>query len=314
MSDRFGALKAENASILIEIDREAAAENHDQVIALKKRLYSNKLEMLDLLTAHERRAGITAKALREKVGKMKKLPRYATGVQALDAVDAFDGGIEVGSLILFGGASGTGKSHLTLEIVCNIASYSTCVFFNLEMGERRLSNRLERQLKTESQWNNLIVDSFTRKLDDIVMEIKLHASDGAKFFVIDSRMKIDIPGEKQEYLKIAQVTKTLSAICQQFDLIIFLINQISEDDLKTSRLAFKGSGDQLYDADIALFYVQHPEDENKRKLICSKNRQDERRFSVDLILDKGGNTVYADAFRNIKPHTYAEEKISMAIL
>jgi len=303
LSSKFDELKAENISLTTQIDYASSIGDHDKAIELKKILYSNKLEMLNLLTIENKRAGVTASQLRAKVDNMPNVPRYATGIKALDSINAFDGGIEIGSLVLLGGASGSGKSYITMEIVCNVSAYSKAVFFNLEMGERRIVSRLKKQLTNDKQWDNLIVDSYSRTLDDIMMEIELHARDGARFFVIDSRMKIDVPGEKQEYQKISHTTKSLSALCQRLDIIIFLINQISEDDLKNKRLAFKGSGDQLYDADIALFYAVDDEDVNKRKLICSKNRQDDRGFVIDLEL-KNGKTVEVGSYIHVEETSY----------
>ncbi len=284
MSSKFNDLKHRNIVLATKIEDATKMNDNDEAIVLKKELYANKLEMLNLLTQEDRRAGVTALSLRTKVDAMENIPRYATGITALDREEAFNGGIEVGSLILFGGASGTGKSKLTLEIVCNVAAYSKAVFFNLEMGERRIVSRLKKQLHTDAQWSNLIIDSSTRDLDDILMEIRLHARDGARFFVVDSRMKITVKGEKQEYQKISHITKELSSICQQLDIIVFLINQISEEDQKGERLSFKGSGDQLYDADIALFYTMDKENMRQRTLVCSKNRQDERGFKMNLEL------------------------------
>lgn len=311
MSSKFDELKNENITLTIEIDNASSVGDSDKAIELKKKLYANKLEMLNLLTVENKRAGITASELRTKVQNMPNVPRYATGIEALDDMNALDGGIEVGSLVLLGGASGSGKSYITLEIVCNVSAYSKAVFFNLEMGERRVLKRLQQQLTHGKQWDNLIVDSYSRTLDDIMMEIELHARDGARFFVIDSRMKIDVQGEKQEYQKISHTTKMLSSLCQRLDIIIFLINQISEDDLKNKRLAFKGSGDQLYDADIALFYAVDDEDVNKRKLICSKNRQDDRGFVLDLEL-RNGKTVDANKYHASSVTEYVN--IEMAVL
>lgn len=311
MSNKFDELKEQNKAIAIEIDRATSMKDSDTAIELKKTLYQNKIDMLNILTMENKRAGITASALRTKVSNMPNVPRYATGIDVLDSTEAFNGGIEVGTLVLLGGESGAGKSHITMEIVCNIASYNKAVFFNLEMGERRIVNRLEKQLTSQQQWDNLIVDSYSRKLEDITMEIELHARDGARFFVIDSRMKIDVQGEKQEYQKISHTTKTLSSLCQRLDIIIFLINQISEDDLKNKRLAFKGSGDQLYDADIALFYAKDEENENKRKLICSKNRQDDKGFVLELEL-RDGKTVSSNGYTPIITSEY--QHVEMAVL
>jgi predicted ATP-dependent serine protease len=301
---KFEELKSRNVDLSYLIDNASKIGNHDEAIKLKKELYQNKLTMLNMLQTEDRRAGITARQLKSKVDAMPNVPKYATGTP-LDGPDALDGGVEVGSLVIFGGASGTGKSTLTLEVVCNVAKYAPAVFFNLEMGERRIRTRLGKVLETDEQWDNLIVDSYSRTLDDILMEVEIHAADGIKFFVIDSRMKIEVTSDGQEYQKISAITKALSSIAQRLDVIIFLINQISEDDLKTGRLAFKGSGDQKYDSDISLFYVNDEENENARKLICTKNRTgNEKLFQLDLTINEKGKTVCIGGYVPVKTIEY----------
>ena len=81
-----------------------------------------------------------------------------------------------------------------------------------------------------------------------------------------------------------------------------MVNQISEEDLKSGRLSLKGSGDQLFDTDMALFIVVDADD--NRKLICTKNRQDEFLFKIDLPKDYSQNynvieTVYEDISSSI---------------
>ena len=71
-----------------------------------------------------------------------------------------------------------------------------------------------------------------------------------------------------------------------------------KDDDKTGRHSFKGSGDQLYDTDLALFYVIDPKNINVRKLVCRKNRQDENNFTLTLRLDHNNKTVLADENNN----------------
>ena len=105
-------------------------------------------------------------------------------------------------------------------------------------------------------------------------------------------MKLNIKGDHQDYQKFSMISKRLAELSQKQEVIIFLINQMNEEDIKNKRLAFKGSGDQKYDADIALFYVK--DKEGNRKLICNKNRQDETEFSIDFILDENGRTTAAN--------------------
>lgn len=280
---KFEDLKLTNQQLANDIANAELIHDDDEAIRLKKLLYSNKLEMLDLLTMKNSKNNITAKELKEKIAKMKPSIRYETGLSYLDDnLVSFNEnvGFEVGSLIILGGQSGAGKSHLMLDILSNISKYSKCAFFNFEMGDRRLNYRLERLLKTEKQWNNFIINSGSRDIDDLLMEINILADDGVVFFAIDSKMKISVKGNEAEHQKISSITKRLSEVAIKNDIIIFLINQISEENLKSGRMAFKGSGDQLYDADMALFLTVI--ENGVRQLECTKNRQDERTFKIEL--------------------------------
>ncbi len=258
--------------------------------SLKKEMYSNKIKMIEIITIAEKRAGITARELKRLVELRPKVPRYETGIKSLD--DNLLGGIEIGTFVQLAGESGVGKTAITLEILTNIANYNKSVFFNFEMGDTRIVKRLYRLLENEQQWDNLIIDNDSRNLDTLCNEITLYARDGVKFFTIDSKMKIEVSGNKADFQKFSEISNRLAKLAQKLDIIVFLINQMSEDDLKNKRLAFKGSGDQKYDSDISLFYVM--DEEGNRKLICSKNRQDERLFSIELHLDDNGKTVSND--------------------
>ena len=287
----------ENYNILkqktLDITRQISNTNDtNMLMSLKRELYETKLQMLDTIDAEKKRAGITARELMARVADKPTAVRYATGIAPLD--EALKGGIEVGTLIQLAGASFSGKTHLSLELLANISTHSKAVFFNFEMGDVRLVSRLKRLLHQEQQKDNLIIDDETRSLSGLVMEISLYAKEGIKFFVIDSKMKLDVHHEKEDHKKFAAITKEMSKLSQQKDIIILLINQMSEADQKNNHLAFKGSGDQMYDTDIALFMMPDKSDmKNNRVLICSKNRQDEEEFRIQLTLDANGKTVRA---------------------
>lgn len=262
--------------------------NFDETLKLKRELFTNKLAMIDMITTEEKRNGITATELRKLVASKPNVPRYELGITPLD--EALHGGIELGSFIQLAGSSGAGKTYLTLEVLSNVVNYSKAVFFNFEMSDTRIIKRLNTLLSNEEQWNNLIIDNDSREITALCNEITLHARDGIKFFVIDSKMKIYIKNERlADHQKFSMITKELSRLAQKLDVVVFLINQISEDDLKTKRLAFKGSGDQMYDSDLALFYVLN--DDGLRTLICAKNRQDDNLFAIPLELNARGRTV-----------------------
>lgn len=301
------ALDKRNKELAMAIEK-ATAENDARRYDFKKELHENKIRMIDIIQAEEKRAGITARELKKLVKNRPRVPRYETGVHALDT-KLFDG-IEIGTLVQLAGESGIGKTHLTLEILSNVASYAKAVFFNFEMGDKRIIKRLDKLLATDEQWDNLIIDKDSRNINALENEIILYARDGIKFFVIDSKMKIEADDKLKEHQQASAITKRLSKLTQQYDIIIFLINQMSEEDIKGKRLAFKGSGDQQYDSDISLFYVK--DKESKRMLICNKNRQDEITFKIDLELNKDGKTVERGGGYSIE--FQASDKLEMAKL
>ena len=289
-------LKQRNNQLLNQITTAERDSNYDELIKLKRETYENKLKMLDLVEAKNKKNSISARDLIEKVKNKPKAIRYETGLHYLDSnlkenFHDTTGGIEVGSLILFGGQSGAGKTTITLDLAANISKYSKCVLFNLEMGERRIVTRLQKLLKEPQQLDNFTINSESRDLNDLLMEITLLADEGIKFFAIDSRMKIEMKDNIPEFQKNSLITKKLSEVAIKNDIIIVLINQISEENLKTNTLAFKGSGDQLYDADIALFLVIN--EDGTRTIICKKNRTgNEALFTEQLPAIEDPQTFY----------------------
>jgi KaiC/GvpD/RAD55 family RecA-like ATPase len=270
-------------------------QDFDASIDAKEELYTLKLEYLSMLKSEEALASTrSARKLHAEVQSRPKVPRYETGVSCLDR--ELRGGIEVGTFVQLAGESYAGKTHLTLEILSNISKYAEVLFFNFEMGDVRIDYRLGKLLDTDQQWKNFLINSKARKLVDIVREIKARSKAGIKFFAIDSKMKIEVPDTKDEYQAYAAISRELAKVAQQEEVIVFLINQINEEDQKTGRMAFKGGGDQMYDSDIALFYMIEKKsgvepEKWGRSIVCRKNRQDERLFSIKTSLDMRGKTV-----------------------
>ena len=254
-------------------------------LLLEKKMELNKLRKNSKVSSK----AISALDLISEVSNRPIVPRYETGVPALDRV--LNGGIEIGSFVQLAGASFAGKTHLAIEILSKVATYNRVLFFNFEMGDRRIAARFNKTLHTIESKKNMMIHNDNRELSHIVDEINSGIKQGINFFAIDSKMKIEVSHIKEDHKKFSLISATFSKLTQENEIIIFLINQISEDDDKTERLAFKGSGDQLYDTDIALFYQLDKKDASARKLICRKNRQDENNFTLFLRLDDNGNTI-----------------------
>lgn len=263
--------------------------NPKEAVKVKIKISENKTQMLKMIYKEdELRASMNAKSLIELVDNMPSVPMHETGFKPLDF--ALGGGIEIGTFIQLSGESGVGKTKLLVDMVCNVAQGHKAVFFNGEMGKRRIVARLKSKRLNEKQLLNIEIDSETRELSDIIDEVELHFRAGYKFFMYDSKMKITIKGVQDEIKKDAIIGQKLSELCQKHDLIFILINQMNNLDIKEKRLQIKGGGSQKYDSDIILFYTK--EDNGQRTLICTKNRTgNEDLFAVDLILDANGNTV-----------------------
>jgi replicative DNA helicase len=286
----FEKLDSQCKSLVLQIDKAETETNYELSVKLKKQYHETKLEMIGLIENEDKPTGITARELIADVSSRRRVPRYETGIKPLD--EKLKGGFEVGSLVQIGAQSFAGKTHLTVEILANIAEYKEIVFFNFEMGDVRISRRLKEILTKDAQLDNFIIDSRSRHIDNLINEIKIHAHKGVKFFGIDSKMKIETD-ELDELKAHSVITNKLSKAAQSLDIIVLLINQMSEESIKNKRLAFKGSGDQMYDTDIALFYIVDEKNPNNRTLICSKNRQDEQTFKIELRLNHSGKTVSA---------------------
>jgi len=117
----------------------------------------------------------------------------------------------------------------------------------------------------------------------------MKAKEGIKFIAIDSRMKIKVSGQKEEYQKNSHISATLSKLTQELGVIILLINQISEADLKIKRPSLKGSGDQAYDSDVILYIVKDPKKKDERIMMCEKDRINERTWRRTYTLNDLGH-------------------------
>jgi predicted ATP-dependent serine protease len=255
-------------------------QDADIKIGLTRKLYKKKLELIDIIHQVEKsRAGLSARQLIAKVSAMKTPPKFSTGISKVDA--SLGGGFETGLFINLAGESGAGKTTFLLNVLANMSQSKKVVFFNFEMGDRLFVKKLKDLKLNEAQLDNLTIDSENFKVDDLIMEIELYAEEGIKFFAIDSKMKLSGGAGKEQYQQISNISSQLAKLAARKDIVIFLINQISEEDIKNGRLSFKGSGDQKYDTDIALFLTI---EDNQRKLICTKNRMNDKTFDVDFDL------------------------------
>lgn len=240
----------------------------------------------------------SAGSLLRRVQAKPHIPSYTTGIFWLDA---HFGGFKDGSFINIAGESFSGKSTLIIELLSNIAEYNKTVFFSFEMYENTTAKKLQRL--RESQLVNLLIEQHRNELMEVVGLIRTYAEKGVKFFAIDSKMKVKVVGNASTVEKTAMISSVLSKLCQELGVIIILINQIGEDDLKNGRMALKGSGDQVYDSDVIWFLTANKDKDmnvTKRTLYCTKDRLNEKLFKVDI-----------PQLQTVQVVEYREDKIEM---
>lgn len=285
--DKLPFLKQENERLKWEIIRAEVANDMNTVVELREEQNNNKKEIIKILDETRKRSGMTVKELEDYIDNLPYIPAYETGIEPIDRYlinNNSENGFRQGSLIQLAGQSYMGKSTLALEMLLNIAKKRKAVFFSFEMGMHMTYSYIEKRLETPEQKENLIVDCFAVKIEDLEDEIKYYSSEDVKFFVIDSRINIEVSEYKEDHRKSSYISKKLKELANQLGVVIILINQMSEDDIKNERLALKNGGDQLYISDFTFFYVQHALNPDARVLVCKKFRNGQP-FEVELKLE-----------------------------
>ncbi len=168
--------------------------------------------------------------------KTKRPPKIETGVISLD--DNLDGGIEAGQLIGIGGEPEAGKSYMLEKIIDNVSEGFKCMFYTLEFSPRDYADRYKKTLAEKHR--NIKVLPEESDINIIENQIKLMATIGYKFIVIDSQMKLVSPGlEGVEATK--DVFLRLKNLARMNELIIFIIVQSSKSSHANKKPEVYGS-------------------------------------------------------------------------
>ena len=149
--------------------------------------------------------------------------RFSSGIAELDRV--LGGGCVKGSLVLFGGSPGIGKSTLLLQICEYICREQTVLYVTGEESERQLKMRAER-LKVRT--GNLFVLSETN-MDDILDTLESAKPD---MLIIDSIQTLYSPELNSSAGSVAQVkecTNSLMKIAKTYGVTVFVIGHVNKE-------------------------------------------------------------------------------------
>lgn len=237
----------------------------------------------NLLPHVEHKPQMLADAIKELDNRPKK-PKYETGLEIVD--NHFGGGLELAQLIMLGGEKGAGKTAFALQFLYNISkSFKSC-FMSFEMPSWKIAQRAKKANLSTTQLKNMSVLDKGRYIEDIERNMKSLARSGVHFYVTDSLMKIQTKAKNlKRHEEISLITNRLSKLAVELDVIIILIVQVSQENIKSQYMSVKGSGDADYDADIMFFIRKDQKDQRKRYFQCEKNRQNGNEFSEEVYFN-----------------------------
>jgi len=150
----------------------------------------------------------------------------------------------------------------------------------------KIQARFDKLKPSEKQSDNFYIIDEGRDISEIEKNIRKLARDGVRFFTVDSLMKI-----RNKYLnakrheQVSDITDRLSSLCMELSIIIVLIVQVSNEDLKNGRMAVKNSGDADHDADVMFFIQKVKDNYQKRFFVCEKNRQNGNEFKEEVYIN-----------------------------
>lgn len=258
-------------------------------IALELLSDCDKGQVTDIETLSAKNSFVSneCKSLREweaHYNSLPLLPKIKSGIDFLDV--CFDGGFELGQLVLISGDPEAGKTMLGIQMLEHIANTQKVCFFCFEFTIESYLKRARVRNK-----DNMLIFNDGYDINTIAQNIKTLYKQGVKVFLIDSQMRITSPQgrnmEEEESLKFS----TLARLCHSLKILVFLIVQTSKGDRDNPMGSKKGG----HESSITIRIERTPPpkdtkylseyDEFSRLVIVKKNKQTGRHFSEKVLFD-----------------------------
>ncbi|PZT47716.1 hypothetical protein B6S12_07595 [Helicobacter valdiviensis] len=238
-----------------------------------------------------------------------KSPQYATKIDFLDS--CFNGGFELGQLMLLSGDPEAGKTMLGLQILENLAKSTKVGFFCFEFTIEQYIRRKEKN--PALFFNNISVINEGYDIFEIARNIKQMYKNGVKFFLIDSQMRITTPQtrsmEEEETLKFS----TLARLCHTLGIFVILIIQTAKGDKDNPMGSKKGGHEASITLRIERVNASKEEakvsefDELSRIILVKKNKQTGKHFKEKVYFDKNTLTFSSNEPSSEPVEIYFEE-------
>jgi replicative DNA helicase len=215
--------------------------------------------------------------LDEVLAERGKLKGFSTGYTTLDEKM---GGLEKGSVILFGGETSNGKSALATNIAVNLGKKGVSVLYiSLEMTRKQMLDRLDYMTEGHALEVNLSFQkTFSLDYKDLEPLIKkATATAGVEVVVLDYLQYL---GRGMSLDEVARMSKTVKALALTYNLAFMVIVSLRKagGDVKSKRKwtdieieDLMGTAAIGYDADTAIVVSRKdPENEFQKDHIYVK--------------------------------------------
>jgi replicative DNA helicase len=220
-------------------------------------------------------------------------------------LDKMLGGMSPPDLLVIAGRPGQGKTGFLVSVALNVAKQKKRVaFFSLEMKNTQIAMRLLSQMSgvsydkqksgklAESDWSKYTnavehlsdFESYPIYINDLPsikpsqIRRELMRIGGADLVIVDYIGLADSDGKYDtRALEVAAITKSLKAICKEFDIPMLAAAQLSRaveqrQNKKPILSDLKESGGLEENADIVMFIYRPDEESNNTEIIVAKHR------------------------------------------
>ena len=244
-----------------------------------------------------------------------KMPSVKVGVDFLDS--AFNGGLELGQLVLIGGDPEAGKTMLGAQIFEYIALHNKVAFFCFEFTIEQYLKRVdEKNIKTN--YENVMILNDGYHIFEVADNIRSLYRQGVKVFFIDSQMRLThTQGRNMEEEETAKFS-TLARLCHSLNILIILVIQNAKGDKENPMGSKKGGHEASIIIRIErvapkkddLTQAGNLYDENARLVMVQKNKQTGKHFKEKVFfntqslkfysLDKNDMPIYKSTFNEVQ--------------
>lgn len=230
--------------------------------------------------------------------------------------DILTGGHHKGELTLLSGKPGLGKSIIAMQMAMGMASQAPGVIYEMEMGRTqtirrsvanvsRVESRKMRNGKLAgSDWDNVM--SAIQSIEGLPVFIsdytgwttasmrsdlaRLKAQQQVEWFIVDYLYLLNDRYGKDDHERLAYISKSLKNICKDLDMSGLVIHSMTKSEMESqtpSLAGMRGSGQIVYDADVAIYLLEDETNKNNVKLYFAKFREDTPDRYIRLARDNG---------------------------